>query len=75
MLTKSSTWQEHEPNGGSNRNSTEAHESGITNRILDRFKRLIQHQQRLLELRQEQQQLYQELAEIRRQLTSPLTKN
>jgi cell fate (sporulation/competence/biofilm development) regulator YlbF (YheA/YmcA/DUF963 family) len=67
------TWQEHEPNGGSYRNSAEAHKPGITHRILDRITRLIWHQQRLLELRREQQQLRQELAEIRRQITTPLT--
>ena len=75
MLTKSSTWQEHEPNDRNNYNSTVAHGSGITHIIRDRIKRLIRHQQRLLELRQEQQQLRQELAEIRQRITSPLTIN
>ena len=75
MMTMGGTWQEHEPGGGSYRNGAEAHEPGITHRILYRIKRLIRHQQRLLELRQEQQQLRQELAEIRRLITTPLTKH
>ena len=75
MMTMSNTWQEHVPGGGSYRDSAEAHEPGITHRILNRIKRLIRHRQRLLELRREQQQLRQELAEIRRQRTTPLTKH
>jgi cell fate (sporulation/competence/biofilm development) regulator YlbF (YheA/YmcA/DUF963 family) len=75
MMTMGRTWQEHAPGGESYRNSTEAHEPGITHRILYRIKRLIRHQHRLLELRREQQQLRQELVEIRRLITTPQTKH
>ena len=75
MMTMNRTWQESAPGGGSYRNSAEAHEPGLTHRILNRIRRLIRHQQRLLELRREQQQLRQELAEIRRRITTPQTKH
>ncbi len=75
MMTMGRTWQEHAPGRGRYRNGAEAHEPGITHRILDRIKTLIRHQQRLMELRQEQQQLSRELAEIRRLTTTPPTKS